>query len=268
MTDLTLDDYAARATLEEPEWLAVWQAAGAPSFPEWAAPRTVDAPGSEWIEPVSADLAAALKIRSGAALTIEVATALGGVAALGEVCTDLGAVLTVVRRLTADPLVGPSSTKMLLGVEVSATVTDHLVDEVMRLFPPVEITTSMAEVSIPAELSVAFGRALTQGDQAMIDAICADQGWVGPPEVILALNQELKGNAIVTIQPADGAPVIGQWLLTGKGWVELSYTDQEIVRHRPCSPDDIRQLLVQTLTNVVSAVYAKLATKSEGISGE
>jgi hypothetical protein len=259
MIELVLDESAGRATLEEPQWLAAWQAAGSPPFPEWAKPRTEGEPLASGTVSESGGLAGALKIRSDAVLLIEVATALDNFGLVAEVSTDLAAVVTVVRRVSIDQKAGAEATKMLLGVEVSGTVVDHLLSEILRLLPPTSGPNSLGEAELPAELTVAFGQAISQGNKEVIDAICADQGWANPPDVMLALVNELVGNAMITIQYHGGPMTLGQWLLTRRGWVELIPTSEGTVRHVPRTEDDIARTLISALSNSLTALYAQVA---------
>lgn len=263
MTDLALDDYAARAILEEPEWLAAWQSAGSPPFPQWATPhpQADDSANAGEVNP-SSDLVKSLQVRDGAVLAVEVATSAHQIAILAEVSTDLSATVSVVRRLVVDRNAGPQATQLVPGVEVSVSAIGHLVDEILRMLPVATQPNTLVEAELPAELTVAFSDALSTGDQGVIDAVCADQGWSNPPEVLVALVSELVGNAMITIQRPNAPLILGQWLLTNRGWVELVYTPQATVRHVPRSEDDIARTLVTALTGPLSDLYARAAASN------
>jgi hypothetical protein len=268
MTELVTDGSAARAILNEDEWLAAWQVAGSPPFPEWAQPHpepTSTTPVTKVSE--SGALASALKVRADALLLVEVATTTDEIGLVAEISTDLTAVVSIVRRLSIDRLGGPEATKMLLGVEVSGTVIDHLVNEILRMLPPAAEPNTLAEAELPAELTVAFGQAISTGNQEVITAVCGAQGWASPPEVFLALVNELVGNAMITIQ-RQGAPLSsGQWLLTRRGWVELIPAANGVVRHVPRTEDDIARTLITALTASLSELYAQ-ASAAKPAEGE
>ncbi|WP_392543550.1 hypothetical protein [Oryzobacter telluris] len=263
MTALLPDRGALRTRLDESAWAAAWSAADEPPVPDWARPRTGDA--AAWSDATAApdgDLVDALATRHRAVLTVDVATVGGRVGVLGELSTDLTTVLGVVRRLHVPEGGSPSAASGLPGVEVDLTTPEHLVEEVLRLLPPAPDPSGpdgLAEVELVEEHTVAFGRALRTGDRQTVDAVCSDNGWSTPPEVLLALVLELRGSAVVTIRRHGAGPLIGQWMLTRRGYVELVRTPRATVRHVPRSGEDIARTLLTALTGAVSAVLADAA---------
>jgi len=265
--DLVADSGALRTHLDESDWAAVVLASANPPLPEWAIPRVEPAVAAPDVAaPDVADaLREALDLRRRAVVVVEVASHDGRLGVLAELVTDLGGVLGLVRRLAVTAGGGPSGTQALHGVEVSATTSEHLVDEVVRLLPPAPgspapRSADLAEVELPDEYTVAFGRALRTGDAVTVDAVCRDLGWAAPPPVMLALVHDLRGSAVVTVRTARTAPVAAEWLLTGSGWVELVRTPRATVRHIPRRADEIRASLVSALA---AAFGATLTTTDE-----
>lgn len=262
-TVLVADGRAVRAHLDEEAWARAVVSAGTPPLPGWASPRpddggrptgAGDAPEAE-----DGDVAETLAVRGRSVLLVEVATTSGAAGVLGELATDLTTVSGVVRRLTVSAGAGPAGARALTGVEVSATTADHVVDEVLRLLPAVPEPGSLVEAEVDEELTVALGRALRTGDAPTVDAVCEDQGWPDVPEVLRALVQELVGSATVTVRRHGAGPVVGRWMLTRRGWVELVPTPRRTVRHVPRTRDDIARSLVTALAGAASAVLADAA---------
>ncbi len=153
---------------------------------------------------------------------------------------------------------------MLHGVELDVTTVDRLADEVLRLLPPAPERGALSEVEVPEEYTVALGRALRGGDADTVDAVCRDLGWPAPPPVLLALVHDLRGSAVVSVRSAASGTAVAEWLLTGRGWVELVRTSGATVRHVPRGTEDIRRTVVEALA---AAAGATLSSTGPGVSG-
>lgn len=269
MTTLAPEGGALRTRLTEGRWAAAVATVVGRPLPGWAAPNLpASDPDTVASEPGPVqpdedsdlpDLADALALRSRAALVVDVATTAGPGGVLAELTTDLTTVVSVARRVRVPD--GPSpGLRLVHGVEVSVAPVDRLLAEVLHLFPPVPAPERLEEVEVPEELTVSLARALRTGDRRTVDAVCEDQGWGAVPEVLRALVQELLGSATVTVRRPGAGPVLGRWMLTRPGWVELVRTRSETVRHVPRDRDDIARTLVTAIGGAVSAVVADIAT--------
>ena len=282
MTALLPDRGALRTRLDERAWAAAWAAAGEPEVAHWARPRPEDSAVAVAAETAGTAEAAeagahrapddllvdAVATRHRAVVTVEVASVAGRLGVLGELSTDLTTVLGVVRRLHVPVGATATGAGALPGVEVDTTSTSHLLDEVLRLLPPAPDPLDLEEVELVEEHTAAFGHALRTGDVATVDAVCAEQGWPAPPEVLVALVHELRGSAVVTIRRHGAGPLVGQWMLTRRGYVELVRTPRATVRHVPRSRDDIARTLLTALTGAVSAVVADIARSEDPADGD
>ncbi len=266
-TGPTVDGSAVRTHLDEEAWARAVASAGTPPLPEWASPRAVPGEGVEDGDGNGhGGIEETLAVRGRSVLLVEVATTAGEAGVLGELATDLTTVSGVARRLSVAPGAGPVGARALTGVEVSATTADHLVAEVLRLLPPAAEPEGLVEAEVDEELTVALGRALRTGDAATVDAVCRDQGWPEVPQVLRALVQELVGSATVTVRRHGAGPVVGRWMLTRRGWVELVPTPRRTVRHVPRTREGIARTLVTALGGAASAVLADAAraARTEG----
>ncbi|MGL5864416.1 MAG: hypothetical protein ACRCYX_00910 [Dermatophilaceae bacterium] len=198
----------------------------------------------------------ALASRHQSVLAVEVASTAGGVGLLGEVATDLATVVAVARRVHVPDGASATGATGVLGVEVGVTTVAHLLGEVLRLLPPAPDPADLEEVELPEEHTVALGRALRLGDTATVSAICAGNGVAAAPEVLRALALDLRGSVVVTVARRGGGLVLGQWMLTGRGYVEVVRTSSATIRHVPCSRADIGRSVLTAVTGAASAVCA------------
>lgn len=255
------DGRALRRRLDEGAWATAVAAAELSDLPTWATPQAPASGADEGREPPLVD---GLRLRERSVLAVDVATTARGMGVLAALVTDLTAVVGVVRRLAVPEGAGLSGTRALPGVEVDVTTIDHVVDEVLRLLPPAADDGGLVEAELPEEHTVALGRAVRTGDTATVEAICADEGWASPPGVLVALVHELVGTAVVTVRRHGTGPLVGEWLLTRRGWVELVRTPRATVRHVPRSREDIARTLVTALTGASTAVLAQADAAARG----
>lgn len=270
---LAPDSGALRAHLSEAEWQTVVASArsgGATvTLPPWAEPHLsgVGEPGatestsanSEPTVPDRVDPALAEAVRmDGTAVEIDVASSSGEVGLIGVVRTDLTSGSAIVRRIKTAPGGGPQSSTLLEGAEVSGFTIDQLLDEVMRLIPPVEAVVTVEPAAIPMEVSAALGAAMRRGEREMVERVCAQLGLGEPPAILSSLVFGLTGSLSVSIRSAGVESIsLGSWMLADCGWVEIRLDKDDIAHHEPRSRDDIRtRLLTDIATRIDQTLRA------------
>jgi hypothetical protein len=260
MTPLSLAplDGAHRIRLDELEWAALL--ALTPDFtpPPWLDPLVDTAPVAA-VEPDAA-LTQALTMQGRALVSIEVAATSDRTGLAASLWTDGSIASSVVRATRVDPTTRPEAkVQPLPGVEISAYPIGTLLDEIIRLIPP---SRSMPRepVEVPEEFSVALARAIHHGDGRLVETIAGDLGWSELPSTVSDLAAGITGHLLVSVTSRSTTDVsVGSWVLTRGGWVQLQRTETGHIRHTPCSADDVRALLLSSLTGRLGAEIDRLA---------
>ncbi|WP_155856208.1 hypothetical protein [Cellulomonas sp. URHD0024] len=258
---------ALRIRLDEQDWVAASR--GVPGLPDWAQPvsstRTgapVDLEAAD--VPVDADVRAAVGLRGSALLEVEVASVGGERATLGVLWSDGRVCSSLVRGVDVVPAAGPAGAVLRPGIEVSAFDIEDLLDEVRRLVPDAPVLIETTEAVVPEELTIALAKAMRTGDRTTVEVLCAELGLAEPPAVVAAAVRGVSGSLTLTARSVgrDGASV-GSWLRCDAGWVELVRTPDAMVRHTPCSPEDIVRRLLSDLTGRLGVALQATAGATE-----
>lgn len=296
-TDLSFDAPSAgalRVRLRESQWRMVLAAAGSPAVPAWAEPMTppdevlaaddallvdespVDASGStgpslakevDAADAVLVDpaLVEAAWMRDVALVEIEVAMTAGnrGLEALVWATANSGS--SVVRGMDLATSQGAAAYRLRPGIEVNAFSTGGLLDEVLRLVPPAPVSTPAPAVTIPEELTITLASAIRDGNTLLLDAICRDLRVAEPPAMAMAIAGSVDGSLTLTVRSAGRADVsVLSLLRCSAGWVELTRTRDDQVRHQPQTQADIiRMLLFDVTGRMDTALRASTATTQE-----
>lgn len=277
--------------LRESQWRTVLAAAGSPAVPAWAEPMTppeevlaaADAPlvdespadegggtGPSLVKEVDAvdvdpALIEAAWMREVALVEIEVSMTAGnrGLEALVWATATTGS--SMVRGLDLARSDGATAYRLRPGIEVNAFSTGSLLDEVLRLVPPAPVSTPAPAVTIPEELTITLASAIRDGNALLLDAICRDLRVTEPPALAMAIAGSVDGSLTLTVRSAGRTDVsVLSLLRCSAGWVELTRTRDDQVRHQPQTPADIiRMLLFDVTGRMDAALRASTATTQE-----
>lgn len=137
------------------------------------------------------------------------------------------------------------------------TTPDRLVDDVLdRLSGLAPGHAEPEQLAVPAELAIGFVGALRAGDVARVDAVCADQGWAGPPTLLAEAATSLQGTAQLIVRSDSTAPLHYASLLhLPRGWVHVERT-ADVILHRRVAREDLAALLVSALAAHADALAA------------
>jgi hypothetical protein len=249
---------ALRVRPAEDAWAGVLASAGVDpaTLPAAIAPR----------EPASpVDLApevghAATLLAGPAPLLVEARSRTEDLGLLALVASDGAVCASGVRRVAVEG----AGLAPLPGVELSVYGVESLLDELVRLLPPLpgELPehAGPTEVALPLEAAVMLSRALAEGDADLAAQVADLAGLEEVPPLVESLAHRLLGEAAVAVSaPATGFRTLRTWLLCSLGWVAL-HPQGDVVVHRLVTADEVRDDLVFDLTGAITAA----ATSPEG----
>ncbi|EFQ82182.1 hypothetical protein HMPREF0063_12706 [Aeromicrobium marinum DSM 15272] len=238
---------ALRARVDEPDWAAIVGDHTTSSL----APLPGTPASTVAADPAVAE-AALLAVDMGV-VGITLVSGRGDRGVLAQVGCDLRSVGIAVRALVpADDGSGPVAVP---GIEISATVPEHLVAEILRLLPAAGLQrhTPADPVTLPYEASLSLFLALTTGDHALAQHVAQQAGFAEPPEVLVALAAGTTASASLTVHVAGHREQkLRQWLLADVGWVAVS-TQGSRVTHTVRSRAEIGHDLVDLLAGAFEA---------------
>lgn len=247
MTTMTLKeiDHGTRRRLTEEEWAGALRASDDPILPEWAKPLIAASSDLE-LDPA---LREAIRLRQSALVEVEVTAVAGGRAILAALWTDGRVGSAIVRGVDVDLAGGDPSSSMRPGIEVSAFPVRSFLDEVLRLVPPASNTINATQAVIPEEFTITLGQSLRHGDARMIAALCHDLGLEEPPAVVDSVVRTMDGQLTLTARSQGRDDVtVTSLLRCSAGWVELTRTADDQIRHTPKTTEDIGRTLLFDIT--------------------
>lgn len=195
-----------------------------------------------------------------AALRVELATTCGERGVLGVIGCDGRAAAAAV-RVAALPTRERLEASPVPGVELSGFPAERLVSEILRTFPPDGVVLPLLDgepdqAALPHNLAVTLSRALRQGDDQVARTIATQCGWDSVPDLMLAVNEDVRASAAVTIRVAGSSTVqVQRWLQCRLGWVEIDLRDGTAVS-RLRTREQIRLTLVRSLTGALDFLLA------------
>lgn len=252
-------DGALRARLEETDWAGLLATAGVSGAGSPLAPI-------DGVHPNRRAYDGALREAAGlavgpAALRLELATTSGDRGVLGVIGCDGRAAAGAV-RVVAMPTPESLEASPVPGVELSGFPAERLVTETLRTFPSDGVVLPRAdgepdEVRLPQNLAVTLSRALQQGDDRLARTIAGQCGWDSVPDLMLAVSEDVRASAAVTISVAGSSTVqVQRWLQCRLGWVEIGLQDGDATS-RLRTREQIGQTLVASLTGAFDLLLSE-----------
>lgn len=224
-----------RTHLDESSWALLAGAAGLPADAGLLSPLGPRPPSSGQPDPA---LLEATRLALTGPLRIEVSTAAGGRGVVAALGWDGVAGAVVVRALAAvDGRPAPAP-----GLEVSVFAPDRLVSELLRLLPPSRghLTETDEEpwlVTAAPESGLMAVRAIRNDDADLLGEIAAAHGWDGVPDVLPALADDVRGQAVLVLKVAGSRSLQARsWLQTGTGWAAIGLTGGHVTHELQSLP--------------------------------
>jgi hypothetical protein len=204
-------------------------------------------------------------LRRTALVEVEVTAVAKDRGILAMLWTDGRVGSAIVRGVDVDLQGSAPASRRRPGIEVSAFPVGSFLDEVLRLVPPASNTIHAAEAVIPEEFTIALGQALRRGDARLIAAVCQDLEVEKPPAVVDSVVRTMDGQLTLTARSRgrDDVTVVSL-LRCSAGWVELTRTADDEIRHTPRTTDDIGRTLLFDVTGRLDDALTLTPAAGEG----